>query len=1424
VIKPARAGPPASVRNTARWLFPLACGVLLALLVLLAFVTAPGDIIGDTKLNLAVNPSGFLARTLTLWDPQQFGELQNQVVGYLFPMGPFFVLGKLAAMPAWIIQRTWISAVLVAAFAGTIMLASRMGIGTQWTRLLAGLAYALSPLALGMLGEQSAGFLPMAMLPWIMLPLVTAAATQGASPVKGAGASPARYAMFAARSAVAVALCGGVNATSVAGAVAPAVIYLLTRPAGIRWRLVAWWTPAVLLATAWWSVPLVLLSKYGVSPLPYTESAATTTAVTSLSDVLRGTSDWVGYLEVDGAAWWPQAFRVSTSVLPTVATGVIAGLGLAGLIRRGPPGSSQRIPERPFLLSCVLAGVVIIAAGYVSSLGNPLAGPLGTLINGPLSALRNLWKFDPMIRLPVALGLAHLLATQPRIRLSSAYLTAGAGAAIAALAIAALAVPAYLSGLAAPGAFPRIPSYWVQAADWLNSHAGHQGVLLEPGAPFGQYVWGSTLDDVLSPLTSTDYAERDLSDIGSPGEQRLLTTIDQWIGAGQGSRGLTQTLARMGIRYVVVRNDLNRAVLAGAWPARVNQALNDSPGMSRVAQFGLEIGDPVPNDAATNFDPPYPAVEIYQVAGALPVATVQPAAGTLRVYGGPEALLTLASENLLGSRPVLINDDGAGLPASGSVVTDTLRRRVRNFGELRTSYSPTLTATQPADTPEAAEDYTEPGWDKFQSVAQYIGIADVTASSSASDIEAIPAEWASGLQPFAAVDGDMRTMWESGSWTGPQGQWIQVTFDSPVNPGTIHVAFDNDSVIGPAVTQVRISTAAGQVTDPVAGTDAAQPLRVPAGPSSWLRITATGFAAWASPDLAGTQLGIYDIAVPGVQAARTIVAPSVPGDPAAVVLTKAEPPPSGCMLTSLRWVCSPDLISPTEEQYGFDQSFTSNISERTVLRGSAILTDTSLVESYVRGKGQQPVVTASSSYTPDPQDQGLSAFDTNPATTWVASPDDENPVLSVNWGYSRRISQVRIQRPPGVTGTLQVLITGSKGQLRAGVVGASGVVRFAPMRTTSLRFTFTTIQPPLQISEVTIPGVSPVRTPAGSVSLPCGQGPVIEVNGTAVPTRAAGSYTALLTGQPLQFTACAPVTVAAGTNRVTEPASDAFSVQDVVLGEVAADPSAAPQAAGIVQWTASARTLRVSAPVSSYLVVNENFDAGWQAVIDGRPLQPVRLDGWKQAWLLPAGTTGLVHLTYQPQALYRAAVLGGLAALGLLALFALLTFFVLLATGPQWPRRHLFTRQRVANQDNHGQLLTGTGEKRARKDSRVRRLAWQAAPGVAVVALAVGGLWLGGYPGVVILPAVTLLFLVCAGDDLPAVVTRRPGVVRVAGELSRARVLAGLLVVAAACGAISESLEQAGNTGLTATALAGPVPQIICLVVIGRLAAALILS
>ena len=319
-----------------------------------------------------------------------------------------------------------------------------------------------------------------------------------------------------------------------------------------------------------------------------------------------------------------------------------------------------------------------------------------------------------------------------------------------------------------------------------------------------------------------------------------------------------------------------------------------------------------------------------------------------------------------------------------------------------------------------------------------------------------------------------------------------------------------------------------------------------------------------------------------------------------------------------------------------------------------------------------------------------------------------------------------------------------------------------------------------------------------------------------------GSFFDLLTGRRLQFTACSAVTLAAGANRVVEPATDAFSVQDVVLNGIGAAglpsatsaPTPAPVAAGIVSWTSTSRVLRVSAATASYLVVNENFNAGWRAAIGGRQLQAVRLDGWKQAWLLPAGTSGLVHLTYRPEQPFRIAVFGGLAALAVIMLVAI------------WPAR--FARRRRMSR-RAATELPDQAEKRARKSwlaaltSRLRRLGVRLSSGIVFCALAAVGFWLGGYPGAVIVPAATCLFLFST-SDLFASAGERAGLGRLWPECAQPWVMVGLVVVAAVCGAVGSHLAAGGNAGLAVSALQVAIPQTICLIVVGRLAAALILS
>ena len=85
-------------------------------------------------------------------------------------------------------------------------------------------------------------------------------------------------------------------------------------------------------------------------------------------------------------------------------------------------------------------------------------------------------------------------------------------------------------------------------------------------------------------------------------------------------------------------------------------------------------------------------------------------------------------------------------------------------------------------------------------------------------------------------------------------------------------------------------------------------------------------------------------------------------------------------------------------------------------------------------------------------------------------------------------------------------------------------------------------------------------------------------------------------------------------------------------------------------WGAESRDVEVGAGDASYLVVNENANAGWEATLAGEQLPSVTIDGWRQGYLVPAGAGGTVELRFAAVAGYRAALLVGLVlALGVVA-------------------------------------------------------------------------------------------------------------------------------------------------------------------------------
>ena len=678
--------------------------------LLLACLQAPGQIVPDTKYDLVADPVRFLTQATHLWTGLSFGgQVQNQAYGYLFPQGPFFALFDLLGMPAWLTGRLWWAVLLTVAYIGVVRVAAALRIGTRGTRAAAGILYALAPRMLGDLGSISSEIWPVALAPWVMLPIIRVLQGRMSPRRGGAGA------------ALALALMGAVNAVATAAACLPAILWwAMHRPNRTWTRLAAWWLPLSAAVCLWWAVPLVLLGQVSPPFLDHIESAEVTTRWSSVTEVLRGASTWVPFVSTDRIA----GAALTSEPIFVLVTGVIAAVGVVGLLRRG-------MPARGRLLVIAAVGLVAMTAAWVGPAGGGLAETVRAFLDGSGAPLRNVHKFEPLLRLPIVLGVAHLLAhllarvggDRRQVAGALAHPERDRSVAVAMVVVLAAGIavaPAWLGKLAPVGAHEKLPDFWPEAATWLseNAPAARPGAeaaatgadtdanpdadpdhdpaattraLVVPGASFGRQVWGVTRDEPLQPLAETPWAVRDSVPLQPAPAIRALDAVQRRLADGRPAQGMAATLASLGIGYLVVRNDL--ADGAGARPVLVHQALEGSPGLVPVAEFGPPIGGArVPegegpgenpeeksddDDNATTGDtdtggtadsdaagpvvvpdsglrPAYPAIEIYRVDSRLgsdatapgpPRSATAPYTVEVRdlpvVAGGPESLSAL---------------------------------------------------------------------------------------------------------------------------------------------------------------------------------------------------------------------------------------------------------------------------------------------------------------------------------------------------------------------------------------------------------------------------------------------------------------------------------------------------------------------------------------------------------------------------------------------------------------------------------------------------------------------------------------------------------------------------------------------------------------------------------------------------------------
>jgi arabinofuranan 3-O-arabinosyltransferase len=1250
--RPLPTAPPPQPAGRPRrrsWLLAFWAAVFVAFLSV-----SPGRMTFETKLGVVADPWKFIGDLGELWQSRAgFGGLSNQYAGYAFPTLPYYALTDLAHIPVWLAERLWLSLIVATAFWGALRLAERMDIGSARTRLLGAVGYALWPTFTIVVGSTSAAALPGALLPWVLLPLT------------GTRTSPR---VAAATSALLIPFMGGVNAASTLASLLPVGLYLLSRPAGPRKRaLIAWWIPGVVLATAWWVIPLLLLGVYGEDFMPYIEQADTTTGTMSATELLRGAGNWVAYLHF-GEAWLPAGWTAATATVTILDSAFAAALGLAGLARRD-------LPERRWLLLTVLAVVLIALAGYAGSFGAPFHDGVRDWLNGSLRPFRSIYKFQPGLALALAFGLMHLVAAASESRGARPFPARRYAPLIAALLVLpGLAWP-YVNGtILQPGAFKKLPGQWTQAADWLEKNSPDSRALVVPATSHGLYTWGSPIDQPFDVLADSPWAQRDFVPFGTPGSRRAMDAVEQVLMSGSEVPGLRDYLSRAGLYFVVVRNDLDPDQIGYVPPITVKRTLEAS-GYRRVAGFDPVLtGGRIPSGTPLQVQGIFPrmqAVEIYEPAGNTRrpgQAGLQAVADTAVVSGGPEALLQLSADPRLRNRPTVLTGDnhpGLGTPAA-QYVADGLRRADTRFGLVNSNTSYTYTADERNPTGSLQDPGEQPRQilpmkgTGHQTTAVLRGAASVTASSSGNWLFHLPQ-----YDPVNAFDGNPGTAWAEGSAKSAAGQWLRIGFSSPTDiPASLQLTPLPGDGMRAAPTFVRVETDHGFEDSPLAPNGNPQPVKAPAGQAKWLKITVL---AAQSPKAGLAGAGFSEVSVPGVQVTRLLRLPTDARDTEA----RAE-------VFSLHRGSDPGGLSPASAEEGLHRRLSVGRGGDFAVTAQALPVPGEALDRLVTGadprQGRRITATADSTSR---LGNGLSPrnlVDEDLTTAWIAG---DRPVIHLRWPGRKTIDEIVLAAAGGLsTRPEQILISTPNGAVTAGV-DENGLARFEPITTDRLDITISRAAPmtvhnpvadnrmqlPVGLSEVYVPALADLRTPPPAshlrFSVPCGEGPPVAVDGTLHATSASGTVRDLTERRPVEVKLCrtpdGTLPLGRGLHQVEAGDEGPLALTDITLtrGEIRPTAVSEQREVTTTDWRGDRRSVTVGAGEAGYFQMYENANDGWKATLNGKKLIPLRIDGWQQAWLIPAGAGGTVELEYEPVLIYDIGLIGGAVAVALLAGLAL---------------------------------------------------------------------------------------------------------------------------------------------------------------------------
>ncbi len=1202
----------------------------------------------DTKSYLYLDPSRLLGRAPSLWDPNVgMGTVTHQNIGYLLPMGPYYWLCHAGGLPMWVSQRLWTASLLFLAGLGVVYLLRTLGWSGRAV-LVAALAYALTPYVLEYEARISA-----ILMPWSAMPWMVALVARGLR--RGGWRHPAAFALV-------VAVCGGVNATSLIYAGVAPLLWIpmaiwitgeasVGRAVGTVLRVGA----LTVLTSLWWMAGLVTQAGYGLDVLRYTETVQVVAATSLPIEVLRSLGNWYFYGRDAIAAWIQPAVGYTRQIGLLTVSYLLPWLAVVG-------AAALRWRHKLYFVALVVVGVVLGVGVYPYNHPSPVGAVFKAFATGSSAglALRSVGRAAPLVALGVAVLLgAGIDALSSRLSASRLSLVTALVGLLVLVNMAPLFTGQFVdNNLQRP---EQLPSWWVQAAAAVNQARGSTRVLELPGADFSHYRWGTTLDPVTPGIMDRPFVSRELIPYGSAPSADLLRALDRRMQEGTFEPASLGPLARlMSVGDVVLRSDLQYERFLTPRPRPTWQQFSPPPpGLSNPTTFGPPVTRatlvPLVDEAnlatpSTAADPP--PVAVFGVPGALPIVRTETTAAPVVLAGDGEGVVDAAAGGVLGGSgtgPVLYAADlGSSARqqalADGAelVLTDTNRRRAQRWGTIQDVNG----YTEQAGEQPLVTDLTDnrlplfPGaTDAAFTVAQQRGVVAVRATHYGNPVSYEP--W---YRPALALDGDPTTAWEVGAFSDPVGERLQIDVTGPVTSDHVTIVQPLVGARERWITRATLTFDGGAAVAVNLG-DASrmatgQTVTFPSRTFHRLDITVDAINFGRRADFSGgSGVGFSEVQIPGVHVDEYV---RLPTDLLANAGTASADHRLVVVLTRKR--SDPLSSFKSDEELALKRTFTLPTARSFDIDGPARLSATATddaLDALVRGApatGGGMVVRASSSMAGSLTARPVYALDGQAATAWT--PDLRQPVVG-QWIEAALPSPVTLDHLDltliadgrhSVPTRIGVTIDGHTQEVAVPPIadgraeGATVTVRvlLAPQAGSRVRLTVLALREvkavnyfskvpqilPVSVAELGIPGVT-APAPQTTLDSTCRTG-LLQVDGHPVGLRITGPVADAVARQPLSVALCDPgsLTLGAGSHDLlaTPGRTTGIDLDRLILSSAPAPTAPAPAAsptspAPAIRTLSQGRThlrLQVARSSSSFwLVLGESRNSGWTATIAG---------------------------------------------------------------------------------------------------------------------------------------------------------------------------------------------------------------------------------